>query len=68
MRHIEIGGVAMTSYKRGKEAAREAAINWQAGFSSHNYSYSELAKFQDMFSRLGRKYGLLREFRENGIL
>lgn len=58
----------MTSYKRGKEAARDTAINWQAGFSSHNYSYSELAEFQDMFSRLGRKYGLLREFRENGII
>lgn len=28
----------------------------------------ELAVFQDMFSRLGRKYGHLREFRENGIL
>lgn len=28
----------------------------------------ELAVFQDMFSRLGRKYGYLREFRENGIL
>ena len=58
----------MTSYKRGKEAARETAINWQADFSSHNYSYSELAVFQDVFFRLGRKYGLLREFRENGII
>ena len=31
-------------------------------------SWGELAQWQDHFSRLGRKYGLLREFAENGII
>lgn len=58
----------MSRYQKSKEETRQFAIDWQADFSNHNYSYSELAVFQDMFFRLGRKYGLLREFRENGII
>lgn len=58
----------MTRYQKNKEEVRQFAIDWQADFSNQNYSYSDLAVFQDMFSRLGRKYGHLREFRENGIL
>lgn len=58
----------MTRYQKDREEVRQFAIDWQVDFSNHNYSYSELAVFQDMFSRLGRKYGLLREFQENGIL
>lgn len=58
----------MTRYQKNKEEVRQFAIDWQADFNNHNYSYSDLTVFQDMFSRLGRKYGLLREFRENGIL
>ena len=58
----------MSRYQKSKKEVRQFAIDWQADFSNHNYSYSELAVFQDMFFRLGRKYGLLREFRENGII
>lgn len=58
----------MSRYQREKEVVRQFAIDWQADFEKGNYSYLELAVFQDMFSRLGRKYGLLREFRENGII
>lgn len=62
------GGAAMTRYQKNKEEVRQFAIEWQADFPNHNHSYSDLAVFQDMFSRLGRKYGLLREFRENGLI
>lgn len=58
----------MSRYQKSKEEVKQFAIDWQADFSNYNYSYSELEVFQDMFSRLGRKYGLLREFRENGII
>ena len=58
----------MTRYQKNKEEVRQFAIDWQAGFSNQNYSYSGLVVFQDMFSRLGRRYGLLREFRENGLI
>lgn len=58
----------MSRYQRNKEAVREFAIEWQADFCNHNYSYGELAVFRDMFYRLARKWGLVREFRENGLI
>lgn len=58
----------MTRYQKNKEEVRQFAIDWQADFSNQNYSYLDLVVFQDMFSRLGRRYGLLREFRENGLI
>ena len=55
----------MNKYQKGKEAARAAAQDWQAAFSRSAMSWGELAQWQDHFSRLGRKYGLLREFAES---
>lgn len=57
----------MSKYQKAKENARNKAIEWQLDFENHNYSYGELAVFQSYFERLGKKYGLLTEFRENGI-
>ena len=56
------------NYKERKEKARNKAIDWQADFCNHSYSYSELADFSAYFEKLGRRYGLIREFRENGII
>lgn len=56
------------TYQQGKERARDCAIEWQLDFENHNYSYGELAEFGEYFRRLGKRYGLLREFHENGIL
>ena len=56
------------TYHEGKEAARQAAIDWQLDFDNHNYSYYELFEWQLYFYKLGCKYGLIKEFRENGIL
>lgn len=58
----------MTRYQQAKAAARDRVQEWQADFSKHNYSYGEIAAFQDMFYRLGKRYGLLTEYRENGII
>lgn len=55
-------------YRQRKEKARQEAIEWQLSFSERNYSYSELAEAGDYFERLARRYGLVREFRENGII
>ena len=57
-----------TIYEKKKEIARQEAIDWQDDFRNHNYSYGELAEFGYYFEKLGRRYGLLKEFRENGIL
>ena len=58
----------MKTYAERKEAARDEAIEWQYQASEENYSYGEYAFFADYFEKLGRRYGLLKEFRENGIL
>lgn len=57
----------MKTYKDQKEQARNKAIDWQLDFANHNYSWGELANWGEYFERLGRRYGLLKEFRENGI-
>ena len=56
-----------TKYRRAKEAARQEAIDWQTDFPNHDYTWGEIAEYQTYFERLGRRYGLLREFRENLI-
>jgi hypothetical protein len=55
-------------YNKQKDIVRNMAIDWQSNFAEHNYSYGEIAYFQEIFERLGRRYGLLREFKENGII
>ena len=57
----------MSKYYERKEEIRQQAIDWQLDFSNHNYSWSELAEFTDYFYKMGKRYGLLKEFRENGI-
>lgn len=56
-----------TSYADRKAVAREFAIDWQNGFGEFTYSWHDLAGWYEFFEWAGRKYGLLREFRENGI-
>ena len=54
-------------YAIRKADVRQEAIDWQADFCNHNYSYGELAYWGDHFEKLGKRYGLLREFRAEGI-
>lgn len=58
----------MNAYQKAKGKAMDEAIMWQLDFNNHNYSYGELAYYQEHFEKLARKYGLLKEFRENGII
>ena len=57
----------MSNYYDKKEEIRQQAIDWQLDFSNHNYSWGELADFTSYFYKMGKRYGLLKEFRENGI-
>lgn len=54
-------------YQRRKEETRQEAIEWQYSFQDHNYSWNELCMIEAHFRKLGKRYGLLREFQENGI-
>lgn len=56
------------SYEEEKAAARDEAIEWQYEVSNNPMSWQEVAEWGNYFERLGRRYGLLREFRENGII
>lgn len=58
----------MNRYRKGKEKARNEAIDWQAGFAGHNYGYGELACFSGYFEAKAGRYGLVKEFKENGIV
>ena len=57
----------MSKYQNRKEKIRKEAINWQANFPEQNYSWLDLAQWQDYFTKQDKRYGLLTEFRENGI-
>jgi hypothetical protein len=58
----------MNKYTEAKERARSIAIEWQNDLDNHNYSYEELVKYHNYFESLAKKYGLVGEFRENGII
>lgn len=55
------------TYKEQKQKARELAAQWQHDFANNNYDWLELANWGEHFTKLGKRYGLLKEFRENGI-
>ena len=56
-----------TTYATKKAVARQEAIDWQNDLFRDNRSYEELAEAAEHFEKLGKRYGLLKEFRENGI-
>jgi hypothetical protein len=52
-------------YQKRKAEVRDEAVEYS--YSDEELSYGELADKQDYFRRLGKRYGLLREFKENAI-
>ena len=58
----------MNRYQKGKEKTRNEAAEWRADFADRNYSCGELAYFSGYFEAKARCYGLVKEFKENGII
>lgn len=58
----------MKTYQDYKEEARQEAIEWQIDFNNHNYSWEDLYCFQRYFEDKAKRYGLIKEFKENGII
>ena len=59
----------MSKYQNMKNHIREQAIEFQNSFNEGvSWSYAGLGMMYDYFLEMGRRYGLLREFRENGII
>lgn len=57
----------ISRYQIKKDKARQEAIDWQIRFADEDTSYIDLMEAQDRFHSIGKRYGLLGEFRENGI-
>lgn len=59
---------AERSYRAAQERARDEALAFCESFAEgRSWSYGEIAGRQAYFEQQGRRYGLLREFRENDI-
>ena len=51
-----------------KEEARQHAIDWQHKQSERSMNYVEVEYWNTHFSNLAKKFHLVREFKENGII
>lgn len=58
----------MNNYQTQKARAIKKAIEYQHNASEKHYYYSELYEIQDYFYKLAKRYGLIKEFSENGII
>ena len=58
----------MNKYQKNKARARQTAIAWQAAMSETAPTWGELAESTAYFEKIGKRYGLIKEFKENGIL
>ena len=56
------------NYREKQEHLKDLAINFQLHFSALSWSYGELAAIYNFFETNGRRYGLLKEFKENCII
>jgi hypothetical protein len=59
---------AATTRAEKKSVLRSLAIEWQALFNEQAYSWEDVIEWQAFFEEYGKKYGLIKEFRENGII
>lgn len=56
------------TYAARKTAARELAKSVQVACSNGSFSWSEMAGIGATMEKIARRYGLVREFKENGII
>ena len=75
-RRMKEGRAKNKNYGRGRSAyalkkarASQLAIIWQQGVAARpGWSQGWCAEWLARWERIGRKYGLLREFKENGLI
>ena len=56
------------TYTEKKAKARRLAIEWQQIVSNTAQDYEFFVRWAELFQKIAKKYGLVREFRENGII
>ena len=55
-------------YIKTKEQARQFGIDYQHWASKQDLSYGELIHFTNKLSKIAKKFNLVEEFQENGII
>lgn len=55
------------NYSERKENLKDLAIKYSYSVGETCLSYGELADIGNFFEKNGKRYGLLKEFKENGI-
>ena len=63
---VVLGRLRGKTYAEKKDEVRQKAKDVQ-DYDEGGLSYGELADICDYFATYGKRYGLLREFKENGI-
>jgi hypothetical protein len=56
------------TYAERKDAAHQLAIDYQYLTDCGGLSWGEYAAITSYFEKIGRRYGLIQEYRENGII
>lgn len=56
------------TYTEKKAQARQKAIDWQNETAKRDVFYSELVEQAEYFQKIAKRYGLTKEFKENGII
>ena len=56
------------TYQENKEISRQKAIDWQNETTQKDVFYSELVEQAERFQKIAKRYGLTKEFKENGII
>ena len=56
------------TYKQLKEQARQQAIRFQLEIASLNLSWWDVAHYSIHFEKLAKRYGLIKEFKREGII
>lgn len=70
IKHIIEFKVHGKTYNERQDSVRNTAIDFQYADSdmSGGLSWEEFARVTEWFTRMGKRYGLLEEFRENAII
>ena len=58
----------MRNYYIGKQQARQKAIEYQIEIMDKIMSWGELVAWTELFYKLGKRFGLIKEFKENWVL
>ena len=61
-------GVKTMTYQENKATARQKAIDWQNEQAKKSCSYAEMIEQAEYFQKIAKKYGLIKEFKENCII